>query len=223
MTIGQIIGIMAGVGLVLGGLSATGVALSLASDLVGLVGDNVLLLLVAGAVTCFLLGMGLTVSAAYVLLAIVLVPGLLSLGVDLFAAHLFVIYWASASYLTPPVALAAFAASGISGARPWDTAVEATRLASVKYLLPFAFVLNPALVAQAGSGQVFLAVILAVVGVPALALALGTHRPWWERLFLGAGGLLLLLPPGWFTGVGVALLGVVILRHRVRRASTLAA
>mgnify|MGYP003752478163 CR=1 FL=1 len=225
MTIGQIIGIMAGVGLVLGGLSATGVALSLASDLVGLVGDNVLLLLVAGAVTCFLLGMGLTVSAAYVLLAIVLVPGLLSLGVDLFAAHLFVIYWASASYLTPPVALAAFAASGISGARPWDTAVEATRLASVKYLLPFAFVLNPALVAQAGSGQVFLAVILAVVGVPALALALalGTSRPWWERLFLGAGGLLLLLPPGWFTGVGVALLGVVILRHRVRRASTLAA
>lgn len=223
MTIGQIIGIMAGVGLVLGGLSATGVALSLASDLVGLVGDNVLLLLVAGAVTCFLLGMGLTVSAAYVLLAIVLVPGLLSLGVDLFAAHLFVIYWAPASYLTPPVALAAFAASGISGARPWDTAVEATRLASVKYLLPFVFVLNPALVAQAGSGQVFLAVILAVVGVPALALALGTSRPWWERLFLGAGGLLLLLPPGWFTGVGVALLGVVILRHRVRRASTLAA
>lgn len=221
MTIGQIIGIMAGVGLVLGGLSATGVALSLASDLVGLVGDNVLLLLVAGAVICFLLGMGLTVSAAYVLLAIVLVPGLLSLGVDLFAAHLFVIYWASASYLTPPVALAAFAASGISGARLWDTAVEATRLASVKYLLPFAFVLNPALVAQAGSGQVFLAVILAVVGVPALAL--GTSRPWWERLFLGAGGLLLLLPPGWFTGVGVALLGVVILRHRVRRASTLAA
>lgn len=57
----------------------------------------------------------------------------------------------------------------------------------------------------------------------ALALALGTSRPWWERLFLGAGGLLLLLPPGWFTGVGVALLGVVILRHRVRRASTLAA
>ncbi|WP_085549766.1 hypothetical protein [Corynebacterium pollutisoli] len=103
------------------------------------------------------------------------------------------------------------------------TAVEATRLASVKYLLPFAFVLNPALVAQSGSGQVFLAVILAVVGVPALALALGTSRPWWERLFLGAGGLLLLLPPGWFTGVGVALLGVVILRHRVRRASTLAA
>lgn len=95
----------------------------------------------------------------------------------------------------------------------------------MKCLLPFAFVLNPALVAQAGSGQVFLAVILAVVGVPALALALalGTSRPWWERLFLGAGGLLLLLPPGWFTGVGAALLGVVILRHRVRRASTLAA
>lgn len=76
--------------------------------------------------------------------------------------------------------------------------------------------------ALAANREILLAVILAVVGVPALALALGTCRPWWERLFRGAGGLLLLLPPGWFTGVGAALVGVEILRRRVRRASTLA-
>lgn len=216
-TIGQIIGIMAGVGLILGGLSATGVALSLARDMVALVGDNLVLLLLAGAVTCLVLGMGLTVSAAYVLLAIVLVPGLLGLGVDLLAAHLFVIYWASVSYLTPPVALAVFPAAGISGARPLATAFEATRLGAVKYLLPFGFVLNPALVAQAGFGEVAVAVVLAVVGVPALALALSSHLGWWARILLGVGGGLLLLPVGWFTGVGAALVLLVVLVRLVNR------
>jgi len=210
-TVGQIIGIMAGVGLILGGLSATGVALSLARDMVALVGDNLLLMLLAGAATCFVLGMGLTVSAAYVLLAIVLVPGLLTLGVDPLAAHLFVIYWASVSYLTPPVALAAFAAAGISGARPLDTALEATRLGAVKYLLPFGFVLNPALVAQGEPAQVAAAVVTGAVGVIALAVALSgrfgsTLAPLWVRGLLGVGGGLLLGPPGWLTALGAALL-----------------
>lgn len=210
-TVGQIIGIMAGVGLILGGLSATGVALSLARDLVALVGDNLLLMLLAGAATCFVLGMGLTVSAAYVLLAIVLVPGLLTLGVDPLAAHLFVIYWASISYLTPPVALAAFAASGISGARPLGTALEATRLGAVKYLLPFGFVLNPALVAQGAPAQIATAVVTGAVGVVALAVALSGHTgstrlPVWARAVLGVGGGLLLGPPGWLTALGAGLL-----------------
>lgn len=188
MTIGQIIGIMAGVGLVLGGLSATGVALSLASDLVGLVGDNVLLLLVAGAVTCFLLGMGLTVSAAYVLLAIVLVPGLLSLGVDLFAAHLFVIYWATVSYITPPVALASFAAANIAGTPPMSTSFTAMRLGSVKYIIPFAFVLNPALVAQDSSlFEIIYTFVFAIIGV----------------FFLGCAF------EGWMIGVARRLTGVM--------------
>ena len=93
---------------------ATGVALSLSRDLLALVGDNVVLLLIAGAAVCFVLGMGLTISAAYVFLAIVMVPAVTALGVDPIAAHLFVIYWATASYITPPVALAAFAAAGTS-------------------------------------------------------------------------------------------------------------
>src|SRR5690606_33600109 len=94
--ISEIIGIIAGVGLIVGGLSMTGVSLSLAGELVSLVGDNVLLILIAGAVTSFVLGMGMTISAVYVFLALVMVPALVALDVNPVAAHLFVIYWAAA-------------------------------------------------------------------------------------------------------------------------------
>lgn len=216
-TLSQIIGIIAGVGLILGGLSATGVALSLSRDLLALVGENVVLLLIAGAAVCFVLGMGLTISAAYVFLAIVMVPAVTALGVDPIAAHLFVIYWASVSYITPPVGLAAFAAAGISKASPMATCVEAMRLGAVKYIVPFGFALNPALVAQAGAGQVLLAFLFSLVAVYALAGALGGHLafverrvPLWARAALAVGGFMMFLPQMWVTLLGLALTAVVV-------------
>jgi TRAP transporter 4TM/12TM fusion protein len=208
-TLGQIVGIIAGVGLILGGLSATGVALSLARDLVALVGDNVILILIAGAVACFVLGMGLTISASYVFLAIVMVPALTALGVDLIAAHLFVIYWASVSYITPPVGLAAFAAAGLSKASPMATCFEAMRLGAVKYIVPFGFALNPALVAQAPLPQVLLAAAAGIIAVAAIAcsfsgwlLIVERKIGWLLRVPLAAGGFLMFLPEWWLTLVG---------------------
>lgn len=215
-TLGQIIGIIAGVGLILGGLSATGVALSLSRDLVNLVGDNVFLILIAGAIACFVLGMGLTISAAYVFLAIVMVPALTALGVDVVAAHLFVIYWASVSYITPPVGLAAFAAAGISKASPMATSVEAMRLGAVKYIVPFGFALNPALVAQAPLNEVIIAGLASIVAVAALASAFSgwmvgvdTSLAWWMRLLLTVGGFLIFLPQWPITVTGLAIVFVV--------------
>lgn len=217
-TLGQIIGIIAGVGLILGGLSATGVALSLSRDLVSLVGENVILILIAGAIACFVLGMGLTISAAYVFLAIVMVPALTTLGVDTIAAHLFVIYWASVSYITPPVGLAAFAAAGISKASPMATCVEAMRLGAVKYIVPFGFALNPALVAQAPVGDVVLAGLASVVAVCALGCAFSgwlmlveTRLAWWLRVPLGVGGFLVFLPQWSLSLTGLGIVGAVAL------------
>lgn len=211
-TLAQIIGIIAGVGLILGGLSATGVALSISRDLVALVGDNVILILIAGAVACFLLGLGLTISAAYVFLAIVMVPALTALGIDPMAAHLFVIYWASVSYITPPVGLAAFAAAGISKASPMATCVEAMRLGAVKYIVPFGFALNPALVAQAPLGDVLVAGLASVLAVLALGCAFSgwligaeTRMTWLLRGPLAAGGFMLFLPQ-----LSVSLIGLGI-------------
>jgi TRAP transporter 4TM/12TM fusion protein len=200
-TLSNIIGIIAGVGLIVGGLTATGVSLSLARELVALVGDNVVLILIAGAVTCFILGMGMTISAAYVFLAIVMVPAVVDMGINPIAAHLFVIYWASVSYITPPVGLAAFAAAGLAKAPAMATSFAAMRLGAVKYIVPFGFALNPALVAQDAPGKILLAFALSIVGVYALSSAIegwvvGFDRPMRAlfRITTGAGGFLLFLP-----------------------------
>ena len=223
-TLAQIVGIIAGVGLILGGLTATGVALSLSRDLVALVGDNVVLILIAGAVVCFVLGMGLTISAAYVFLAIVMVPAVTALGVDPIAAHLFVIYWASVSYITPPVGLAAFAAAGISKASPMATCFSAMKLGAVKYVVPFGFALNPALVAQGQPVHIVLAFLSSLVAVYAIAAAMGGWLTFVERqlpmdlrVVLAVGGFMMFLPGASVTLIGLAVVVAAAVLARLRR------
>ncbi|WP_291479683.1 TRAP transporter permease [Corynebacterium sp.] len=216
-SLGQIIGIIAGVGLILGGLSATGVALSLSRDLIVLVGENLLPILIAGALACFILGMGLTISAAYVFLAIVMAPAVTALGVEPIAAHLFIIYWASVSYITPPVGLAAFAAASISKASPMGTCVEAMKFGAVKYVVPFGFVLNPAIVAQGSVAEIAVAAVTSVVAVFALSAAFSGYLQFVEarvavpfRVLLGAGGFLVFLPQWPVTLAGLAAVAVAV-------------
>ena len=110
------------------------------------------LLLVLGAITSFLLGIGLTISACYIFLAMLLAPTLVNIGIHEMSAHLFLVYWGSVSYITPPVALAAYAASSIAQANPLQTAFQAVKLGFVSLLVPFFFVYDPALV---GHGTAF--------------------------------------------------------------------
>lgn len=224
-TISEILGIIAGVGLIVGGLSMSGVTLSLARELLVLVGDNVLLMLIAGAVTCFILGMGMTVSAAYVFLAIVMVPAVVELGVNPIAAHLFVIYWAAVSYITPPVALASFAAAGIAGSDPMKTSISAMKLGAVKYIVPFGFALNPALVAQAPVPDILVAFSLSLIGVYALAcafegwmLGFGRQLPFLLRVMAAVAGVSLMMPGATAALLGGALLAAVLaLTYLARR------
>ncbi|GAA4284346.1 TRAP transporter permease [Brevibacterium daeguense] len=217
-TIAEIIGIIAGVGLIVGGLSMTGVSLSLARELINLVGDNLFLILIAGAVTSFVLGMGMTVSAVYVFLAVVLAPALTAMGINPIAAHLFVIYWATVSYITPPVALASFAAANIAGTPAMSTSLTAMRLGSVKYIIPFAFVLNPALVAQdSGIVEIAYTAVFAIIGVFFLGCAfegwmIGTNRKlnWPMRIVLIAAGLATLAPELTSSIIGLAV-GIAVM------------
>jgi TRAP transporter 4TM/12TM fusion protein len=217
-TVAEIFGIIAGVGLIVGGLSMTGVSLSLARELVNLVGDNLALILIAGALTSFVLGMGMTVSAVYVLLAIVMAPALTALGVNPIAAHLFVIYWATVSYITPPVALASFAAANIAGTPPMSTSLTAMRLGAVKYIVPFAFAVNPALVAQESTlGEIASSLFFAMIGIYFLAssfegfLTIARRRVGVVvRLLSAAAGLGLLWPDLTFTLIGAGLGAVTL-------------
>ena len=218
-TVAEIIGIIAGVGLIVGGLSMTGVSLSLARELVNLVGDNLALILIAGAVTSFVLGMGMTVSAVYVMLAIVMAPALTEMGVNPIAAHLFVIYWATVSYITPPVALASFAAANIAGTPAMSTSLTAMRLGAVKYIIPFAFAVNPALVAQDSTlSQILVALVSAMIGIYFLSIAFEGFVTLNRRrvgvvvrvLSLGAG-LLMLWPDTTYTLIGLGIAAVAII------------
>jgi TRAP transporter 4TM/12TM fusion protein len=207
----ELIAILAAVGLIIGGLVVTGMAGTFSGDLVRLAGGSPLMLLIMGAITSFILGMGMTVTAAYIFLAIVLAPALTKLGLDPLAVHLFIMYWGMLSYITPPVALGAFAAASLAQANPMRTGFEAMRLGSIIYFLPFFFVLNPAMIFHGEWIHVISVTGTAVVGVLLLAAAMqgyllgvGTLGPslggWSARALLLVGGLAL-AAPGWDTNV----------------------
>ena len=178
----ELAAMLAGVGLIIGALSLTGKVGTLAFDLVRLAGDSTILLLVMGALTSFVLGIGMTVTAAYLFLAITLAPALTTGGLDPLAVHLFMLYWAMISFITPPVAIGAFAAATVANARPMQTGLEAMRLGTVIYFVPFFFVLNPALIGKAPPGEVLLVASTAIVGIVLIAAGL-------QGYLLGVGAL----------------------------------
>jgi len=204
----EIAAILVGVGLIVGALSITGMAGTLVNDLIFIAGGNTLILLLMGAITSFIMGIGMTVTAAYIFLAIVLAPALIQGGLNPMSVHLFILYWGMVSFITPPVALGAFAAASIAGASPMKTGFQAMRLGSIIYFVPFFFVLDPALILQGEIERTALLVASAVGGVILIASALqgyligigNLHRHallgWPIRGLILAGGLCLATPGG---------------------------
>ena len=185
----ELVAILAAIGLIIGALSATGLVGSIATDLVLLAGGNVLALLLLGAATSFVLGMGMTVTAAYVFLAIVLAPPLISAGLDPMGVHMFILYWGMLSFITPPVALGAFAAATISGSTPMRAGFTAMRLGSIIYFIPFFFVLEPALILNGHPVQVMVVLTSALAGVLLIASATQGHLVGFGSFGAGNAGL----------------------------------
>jgi TRAP-type uncharacterized transport system fused permease subunit len=203
------------IGFIIGSLSVTGLAGTLANDLVYLAGGAPLLLLIMGAITSFIFGMGMTVTACYIFLAIVLAPPLVKAGLDPLAVHLFVMYWGMVSFITPPVALATFAAAPLAGVSAMRIGVQSIRLGTAIYIVPFCFVLNPALLLKGDISTVALSVSFAFAGIVVLGAALqgyvlGIGRiptnavGWIARVLMIAGGLLLAVPSPHLTGLPFA-------------------
>jgi TRAP transporter 4TM/12TM fusion protein len=206
----ELIAILAGCGLLIGAFSMTGVVSSLAGDLLRIAGDNALLLLAMCAVTSLVLGLGLTTTACYIFLAILVAPALEKLGLNKMAVHMFIFYWGMLSAITPPVAIASFAAAGIAGAPAMKTGWESMRVGSIIYFIPFFFVLNPALVLQGDNpyleaiGLTLLAVAGTLVicgGIQGYQAGIGDLRrtgslEWPLRILLIVGGFILATPGG---------------------------
>jgi TRAP transporter 4TM/12TM fusion protein len=208
----ELTAVLLGVGLIVGAFSATGLAGTLVNELIFLAGDSTLALLLMGALTAFIFGMGMTVTACYIFLAVVLAPALEQAGLNQLAVHLFILYWGMVSYITPPVALGAFAAATMAGCSPMRAGLEAMRLGGVIYVAPFFFVLNPALVGEAPAWEVMLTLSTALIGIWLISSSLQSHVSlignvrdgavgWLQRALLLAGGLMLAAPGGGETGL----------------------
>lgn len=206
----ELIGILAGCGLLIGAFSMTGVVSSLANDLLTLAGDNALLLLAMCAITSLILGLGLTTTACYIFLAILVAPALEKMGLNRMAVHMFIFYWGMLSAITPPVAIASFAAAGIAGAPAMKTGWQSMWVGSIIYFLPFFFVMSPELVFQGPdpyllaffyTAKAALGTLCICGGIQGYMAFVGDLRTagkleWFIRVALIIGGVLFATPGG---------------------------
>ena len=214
----------AAAGIIVGVLTQTGLGMKLAMIIISYSGGNLLIALIFTMLIAMLLGMGMPTTAAYAICASVLAPALIQLKVVPIAAHLFIFYFACLSALTPPVALASFAAAAIANAKAWDVGWQGMRFAIAGFLIPYMFVFGPAMVLIGSPGEIALAVATGIIGCAALAGAVQGYFLWHAKmaergvLLIAA---LLLIKPGWVTDlIGFVLLGIILTIQLVRKKKT---
>lgn len=231
----DIIMIAAAAGIVIGTLNVTGVGFGMSLLLVELGGTNLFLLLLISAVVCIILGMGMPTVAVYLMLATLVAPALIEVGINPMAAHLFILYFGMMSMITPPVAIAAFAAATLTGEDAMKTGFAAMRFGWFAYLVPFLFVLSPSLLMEGGVFEVIAAAATAAGGVWLVSIAIMGYfvreLGLLLRVLFGLAGLALLIPGSGFEGarltdiaglvVGVLLIGREVVASRAAKAGAL--
>lgn len=208
----------AAAGLVIAGIMSTGLGGKLTSIVLGLTEGLLFPTLLLVMLICIILGMGMPVAAAYILTAMLAAPALIELGVSTMSAHLFIVYFSIFSAITPPVAVAAFAAAGISGSNPNRVGLEALRLGLVGFIVPFMFVFEPTLLMDGSPGEIILSLITALIGVMILAAGvigwLVTRTTILQRVALILGGLLTIYPGFLSDAIGGVLIVSILFIQR---------
>ena len=200
----ELIMIVATAGFVIGILNLTGLGFALTFALVGIAGDSLLILLMISAVICIILGMGMPTLAIYVLLGALIAPAIVEAGVEDIPAHLFILYFGMMSMITPPIALAAFAAATLTKADPMATGFAAMKFGWTAYLVPFLFVYSPTLILFGEPADIVINVSTALVGTYLGSVAVigyfSRHLNVVLRIVLGISGLASMLPFETFDG-----------------------
>jgi TRAP transporter 4TM/12TM fusion protein len=215
----QLIAVCAAAGVVAGVIGLTGVGGRFATMLLDIAGASTFLAMVFAMLVAIILGMGVPTTAAYAIAAAVVAPGLIRIGVEPLVAHMFIFYFAILSAITPPVALASFAAASMAGADMWKTSVIAVKLGLATFIVPFMFWLSPALLAQGEIGPILQAFVTASLGVWLLACStegwmMNGRLPLPLRLAAAAGGLALMVPEVWTDAAGLAVAAALVLWQR---------
>ena len=157
--------ILGGAGFVIGILNITGLGGALAQAVVNLGDGSLVVLLVIAAVICIILGMGMPTVGVYILLATMVAPAIIQAGVPELAAHMFILYFGMMSMITPPIAMAAYAAATISQTSPMATGWASMKLGWVAYVIPFMFVISPPLLMEGAAWEIVAAIVTSMIGV----------------------------------------------------------
>ena len=214
-------------GIVIGVITQTGAAINFTALVLGLAQEMLVLALILTMMAGIILGMGMPTTPAYIVMVSLLVPALIKLGAIPPAAHMFAFYFAILSAITPPVALAVYAAAGLAKANLWDAGWTAVRVGAAGYIVPFMFVFEPSLLMIGPWQDILHSFVTASIGTIALAAGLFGYllrtARLWERVALVCAAVLL-IKPGLVTDlIGAALLVTVVMVQLATRRSALAA
>ena len=215
----------AAAGIIVGVVTLTGLGLKFSSIVIEFAGGNLMLTAVLTALVVWIVGLAVPVTASYIICAVIAAPALTKLGVPDFAAHMFIFYYAVLSEVSPPTALSPFAAAAITGGDPYRTTLQSWKYTLPAFLVPFAFVLDPAgrgLLLKGSALDIVRVTVTAFIGIAALACGV---QGWMfrrttlvERLMLIGAGLLLVYPAGGADLAGVAVVAAAVVMQRWRRA-----
>lgn len=217
----------AAAGVVIAVVTLSGLGIVFTQFVVHLSQDYLLLALIFTMVAGIILGMGMPTTPAYIIMTALLVPAIIKFGVIVPAAHMFAFYFAVLSAITPPVALAVFAAAGIAKSELWSTGLAAVRIAATSFIVPFMFVYDPALLMIGGWGDIIWSSLTAAIGI--LIFAAGLHgyllvrSKHWQSVILVVAGFML-IDPNFITDlIGAGMLAFVALIQLATRRKMLAA
>lgn len=210
----------AGAGIIIGCVMQTGIGFYLSAALVKISGGHLFVLLMLVLVASLILGMGMVTVGAYVIVSILVSPALIEMGVTPIASHFFPFYFAIISAITPPVAVASYAAAGLAEASPWDTGWQGMRLAIPALLIPFIFVTQPPLVFIGSPFEILATTVTAIIGLTCLAAAtvgcMFERLTTYERIMLTITAITFVWPIGPINLVGLGLLAMVIILQKKR-------
>jgi len=216
-------------GIIVGVVTLTGLGLKFSLIILTLAGNNLFLTVLYTALTLWVLGLAVPVTASYIIAAVITAPAMIKLGIPEYAAHMFIFYYAVLSEVSPPTALSPFAAAAITGGNPYKTTMMAWKYTLPAFLVPFMFTLHPdgiGLLLKGSWGNIFWTTVTAAIGLAALAagftgwLKVATTKV--ERLLLIVAGLVLVYPSLLQDLIGIGLFALVVLLHYRRSREAMA-
>lgn len=205
----------ASAGMIIGCTYVSGIGVAFSDMIIEAAGGSLFLALILTMVASLILGMGMTTSGVYIILAALIIPALVDMGVAVMAAHMFSFYFGIISTITPPVALAAFAAAGVAKTNPMKTGFVACRVGIVAFIVPFMFAYNPTLLLAGPVDKILWSIIVASLGILSLCAGIQgwflKHANPLMRIIFIAGGIGMLYPKGGdFIGILIFAAGAII-------------